>query len=160
MSKHGPVILVDKAEKKPYEFKCVRPSLHPPIVKTVHLKTGDYSIETPNATSNAQRITVERKTLADLYATLTSNRERFYRESVRMSEFGYAAIVIEAGMAAILNPNLSLTHPTKASPRSIFGTLFALSERYSIAVWTCPDREFAEQVTYKLLERWHRDHNP
>ncbi len=152
-------ILIDSREQLPYKFTLVESRIKYVHKKTVHLETGDYSVEICGATGNKQRIAIERKTLADLYTTLTGNRRRFIREAERMKEYGYAAIVIEADMLAIHDPNAHLDHPTRASPASIFGTLFALSERYNIAIWTCPNREFAEIVTLRLLERWHRDIN-
>lgn len=155
-------ILVDSREQKPYRFADVtrrQPAKEYLAVKTVALPTGDYSVESWDATDDSKRIIIERKSLADLYATLTTGRPRFIREVERMTNFGYAAIVIESDLSAILDPNPHLLHPTRANPRSIFGSLFAISQRYGICVWPCPSRDFAEQLTYRLLERWHRSVN-
>lgn len=155
------IILVDTREQLPFNFAAAVPQGTAPVVKTVTLHTGDYGVEIEGADSESDLICIERKSLADLYGTFSTSvrRERFYKEAARMANFGYAAIVIEATMQEMMNPNIHLRHPTKTTPQSVFGTLFALATRHRLGVWPCPGREAAEQVTFKLLERWHRDAN-
>jgi ERCC4-type nuclease len=94
---------------------------------------------------------IERKTPEDFFGSITSGRERFEREFARMSEFAYRALVIEADWSEIVNPS------TRVNPASVVATLIAWSQRYGVHLFLCPGRRFAEQLTYRLLERFRRD---
>jgi len=67
-----PTIIVDSREQTPLVFA------HLPFIVS-GLPTGDYSVK-----GLEDDFTVERKTLSDLYGSLTSGRERFMRELQRM----------------------------------------------------------------------------
>lgn len=95
----------DQQEQHPYGFESL------PVrqadkgkrivvkIEEMHLKTGDYSI-----VGLEDRITVERKSLVDLYGTLGGGRERFEREFERMMEMDCANVVIEADWREIIRP--------------------------------------------------------
>jgi ERCC4-type nuclease len=158
------IIAIDTREQKPFEFKTVRPrqTVIPVTAVVQTLTVGDYALmvdasSAPIASDRAdalidRRIVGERKSLADLYSSATHNRDRFERELERMSDYAYRFIVIEADWLAIMDPNSVLAHPTKASPRSIASSLLAWSRRYGVHVFPCPNRDFAEQLTFRLLE--------
>lgn len=74
------------------------------------LETGDYSIE-----GMESRVTVERKSLTDLYGTLGGGRERFEREFERMQAMEFAAVVVEAGLPEICRPD----HPRDNEQRAL-----------------------------------------
>jgi DNA excision repair protein ERCC-4 len=157
------LILIDQQEKLPYDFASVHSPVLPFTTETCHLVTGDYCSPDPQPalhdTSSCSPgcAVVERKTLSDLYSTLGQHRARFERELHRLSYCGYAALVIEADWATIAQPNAVLDHPTKLSPKSVIATLLAWSQRYHVHLFPCPNRNFAEQLTFRLLERWVRD---
>lgn len=146
-------IQVDQREKLPYTFAGMASEL---IVRVepAYLPTGDYLLAEPG---DGRTVVVERKSLADLYSTLGSHRERFEAEFERLAAFRYAALVIEAEWSQILNPLKFLNHYTQLNPRSVHSTLLAWSQRYGVHVWTYPGRETAERATFRLLERWARD---
>jgi ERCC4-type nuclease len=100
---------------------------------------------------------IERKSLADLYGTLGQARDRFERKLERMARYGYAAIVVEAELSVIRNPNDHLRHPTKMNPKAAILSLLAWTQRYNVHLWPCPGREAGEIVTFRLLERFFRD---
>lgn len=87
-------ILQDSREQNPYLFKS-----YPCQVKKSGLKTGDYSVEGYEENG----ITIERKSHSDCYSSLGGGRERLEAEFQRMSQFQYAAFVVEAGFIDI-NP--------------------------------------------------------
>lgn len=150
-------IIRDSQEKLPYDFaSIVRPVLRF-TVEDGHLKTGDYTVRIHGAVLPDDNIVIERKTLADLYTTLGQRRKQFEAEFQRMSLYGHAALVLEAGLEQIALPSSWLSHPSQLHPKSVFGTLFAWSQRYGVHVWPCPGRRFAEQATFRMLERWVRD---
>lgn len=143
-------IAIDTREQRPYTFEIVRNPVVEFDTERKTLSTGDYA---------TGRAVIERKSLADLYGTVTHGRERFIRELQRMSEFEFAAIVIEAEWSAILKPNDHLQKPTQATPKSVMASLLAWTQRFGVHVFTCPGRDVAEIFTFRLLERWHRDHD-
>lgn len=162
------VIVIDHREGLPFTFASVASSIYPWRTVQGCLQTGDYS--TPiirhreskcDIIVEAQthhQIAIERKSLSDLYSTLGSHRGRFESEFERLREFGYAAVIIESPWPAILSPNDHLDWPTQLSPKSVFATLTAWSQRFGVHIHACPDRDFAEQLTFRLLERWTRDY--
>ncbi len=135
-------IITDSREQKPFIFPG-----YEVIVKK--LDAGDYSIE-----GSADRVAVERKSLSDLFGTVGKGRARFVRELERLSKFDYAAIVCEGSWQDVFfNP----PPQSKMSPKSIFGSLLAWSMRYNLHLWMCPNRDFAEKATLKILERYYKD---
>lgn len=135
-------IVCDTREQRPFEF---------PDVETVRktLKSGDYSIE-----GYENKIAVERKSITDLFGTVGKGRQRFIRELERLSKLDYAALVVESDWYGIFR-----TPPirSKMSPKSIFGSLIAWSMRYNLHLHMCPNREFAEKATLRILERYFID---
>lgn len=119
----------------------------------------DYSVELP-VEPGTERIGIERKSLSDLCGTLGGGRETFEAklEHWRKSyDWGYRALVIEGDFAQITNPNAHLEVGTGMHPNALMATLMAYSQRFDLHIWPCPTRKFAEQLTFKLLERWYRD---
>lgn len=148
-------ILIDQREKAPYFFAGLRAgsknSYRPLVVPTefAHLPTGDYSIA-----GMEERICIERKSLADLYSTLGSNRERFEREHERMTKFEFAAVVVEASVATVL---LNPPNESRLSPKSVYGTYVAWMIRYNVPWLFVEDRRLAEKTTFKLLEKFFHE---
>lgn len=139
-------IIIDTREQKPYKFEFA--PLDVKVVKET-LKTGDYSIK-----GFEDQIIVERKSLSDLFGTVGQGRKRFEKELERMSKIKHAFLVIEADWTQILR------HPptrSKLNPKSVFGSIIAWEQRFNIHIWTCPNRAFAERVTFRILERFHSD---
>lgn len=153
------VILADDREKPGhvYDFKQIKTSKVTYVVERQRLLTGDYSLELGLLATPEEQIVIERKTLADLFQSVSWGRQRLESEFDRMTAFGYAAIVIEAPFTHILQPHKHLKHQTLVAPKSVISTLVAWSQRYSVHVYPCPCREFAEIFTFRLLERWFLD---
>lgn len=152
-------IRIDTREQNPFTFASVNMPVLPFSTVRATLKTGDYDLAEFAERPVAERVVVERKSLADLYGTLSRGRERFEREILRMAEYGYAAIVIEATYTEIATPNWHLPHATLMTSKSVIASLLAWSQRHGIHVFDCPGRRFAEQLTHRILERWARDHS-
>lgn len=120
-----------------------------PAVKVKALGTGDYSIE-----EFEDEVAIERKSVADLFHSFGKGRERFQREAERMKSLTYAAVVVEGDWLQILrNPPVL----SQMSPKSILASAVAWEQRYGISFWMCPNRAFAERLTYRILERFYRD---
>lgn len=149
-------IIVDTREQLPYTFDgigCVVPTI------ISGLDSGDYSIDGMDA-----MISIERKSLDDLYGSVTWGRKRFEREISRLDELpGFAAVVIEADWREIETP---LEHRpgwiNQTDPQSVVGTINAWSIRYPRVHWIpCGTRRGAEVRTFQLLaaayKEWHEN---
>lgn len=152
-------VLIDSREQKPYQFQGLKADAaqqHCPLHvewEWATLKSGDYSIQRHETNG----ITIERKSLADLYNSCGQGRDRFEREHQRMAEFHFAAVVIEADMRMILR-----TPPkhSKLKPKTVYRTMLSWMIRYNVpwilagAVNRRKSRWLAEQTTFRLLEKY------
>ena len=144
MTKQPFIIAIDTREQRPYTFKNIKPV---PEVVVQTLQTGDYSIAGLD-----NLVCVERKSLADLFSSVGTGRERFEREMVRMSKMDYAALVIESSLSGIfVNP----PSRSKMNPKAVFRTLLSWSIKYGIHVWPAWSREAGEKITYILLKNFY-----
>ena len=150
-------IIVDTREGAPWFFK----GLHtresgqtlPLVVQTVHrgLRTGDYSIE-----GLEDQVCVERKSMQDLYMSVTAERERFEREFERMSAMRWSAVIVESDLYAIA---YSPPDRTRVPPQTVLHTIISWSIRYPNVHWfPCPSRDFAEQWCFQVLNSYWKKH--
>lgn len=152
-------VLIDQREKRPFDFARLRADArqhYAPLIvesRTCHLPTGDYTID-----GMESRVAVERKSADDLFATLGQHRERFERELERLSTMEFAAVVIEAEWSEILGaPPIR----SELNPKTVIRSVMAWQVRWPrIAWWTVPGREVAEHVTFRLLDRFFKEHQP
>lgn len=155
------IVAIDHRERAPYPFYGLtadaRQKYRPLLIhtQTKYLVTGDYSI-----CGLEDEIAIERKSLADLYGTLSceERRERFRNEVIRLAEMRVKAIVIEASWPAILTPPGEIQ--TKLNPKTIFRTAVRWTARYGVPWWTADDRQLAEITTFRLLQaHWETRHD-
>lgn len=139
------VVICDTRESRPYSFQGIKPN--PPQTCRQALQTGDYSIA-----GLTDQVTIERKSLADLFGSVGTNRKRFESEMKRMATFRYAAIVIEADFHTMF---LAPPERSKMNPKSVFRSLIAWSIRYNVHIWPAWDRASGEKITYILLHRFY-----
>lgn len=140
------IIVTDTREQRPYTFECISPQ---PVVEVSTLKVGDYSLK-----GFESQITIERKSLIDAYGTFGRGRQRFQRELENMVLFQFAAVIIEADWDTIVRRPPARS---KLDPKAVVASIAAWSQRFKVHFWTCPNREFAERWTYRLLERFWKD---
>lgn len=149
-------VLVDQQEGRPYKFRDLRADAREgrrPLrvaTRTVHLKTGDYSLE-----GMEDRVSVERKSLADLYGTLGGARERFERELARLQQMECATVVIEASWPQIL---LDPPEFSRLNPKTVHRSIIAWQQEFPrVHWWAAGDRRLAEVTTLRILQRfWGR----
>lgn len=112
---------------------------------------GDYSIE-----GYESKFAIERKSVPDLFGTLSSRRDRFEAEIKRLHEdCEFACVIIEGDWPQILN-----WRGHGPDPKSIHGTIIAWQQRYKGCHWElCPSRAFAEKQAFRLMERFWLDRN-
>ncbi|MFH1602727.1 MAG: ERCC4 domain-containing protein [Pseudomonadota bacterium] len=138
-------IVVDTREQTPFTFGDT-----PTVVKG--LKTGDYSI-----LGLESCVCIERKSLGDFVKCTTNNkklktfdRDRFERELVRMQEFPFRRVVIEATIQDVLDH----AYRSGVHPSSVVGSAISWDARYNIPfVWA---GQYGAAYTLRLLEKLHK----
>jgi DNA excision repair protein ERCC-4 len=156
MSKPPPrcpfVIVADWNEFLPQHLGYRFEQIDPPVeVVTGNLNVGDYTVA-----GMESRVTVERKTLGDLYGSFGSRKRDNMIERIQlMNSFEFAAVVVEATYVEVMS---GYPH-SRVHPRSLSGTIVALKQRYKGVHWEfMPDRECGERMTFRILERFYNDH--
>lgn len=148
------VVVIDRREKAPYRFTGIVSDVTTgdrlPLAVTTrdeHLPSGDYSLF-----GCADRVAVERKSLADLYGTIGQHRERFAAELARLDRLAVAAVVVEADWAEVLDrpPPRSLL-----PPKTVFRSVVAWQQEFPrVHWWFLHGRRLAEVATFRILERF------
>ena len=144
-------ICTDSREQLAYRFDPVIDARGRRVrVPTVRRKldAGDYSI-----LGHEDEISIERKTLADLYGTIGRGHQRFRREHERLRKYRHACVIIEATWGEIL---YSPPRHSKVSP----GVALTMSQKWPLVFgveWiAADDRELAERICYtRLLAYWN-----
>ena len=134
-------IITDSREKNPYMFKDS---------VTRKLDTGDYSI-----VGYEYQVCVERKTKTDAYGTIGKGRTRFIKELQRMTEFEYAAIVIESSLSSFIEP----PQYSRMNPKSAIMSLVSWSIKFGVHVFFADNRELARKLTKSILEKYYMAKN-
>jgi DNA excision repair protein ERCC-4 len=136
-----PSIIIDTREQLPYEFKGF-------TTKVSGLKTGDYSLE-----GLEDKITIERKSLADFVSSVVVQHDRFCRECDRMVTHSTKAIIVEGTMEEILRQQ----YKSQVHHSSVIGATAKILIDYGIPVIFCGGRIAGEYFTLRLLTKfWKR----
>ena len=137
-------IITDTREITPWLFSSIKPM---PEIITQGLKTGDYSI----FGFEESGITIERKSREDLFGSCGKGRQRLEAEFQRMSEFQYAAIIIERSMGeCIKNP----PECSKMKSKAVINTMLSWSIKYGVYIWFIEDRILAEKLCFGLFRHF------
>lgn len=151
-------VIIDTREQRPVLYGRVGDPKYPGLEVVFRtLKTGDYSIEGMDSPDRPHSITIERKSLPDLYQSCGRERNRFKREFERMLMFDFAGLVTEADIETIIkNPPLG----SKMEPKAVLHTVIAFCQRYNVHWYPCKSRRLAERIIYLLLKRFWDDRQP
>jgi len=128
-----PTIVVDSREQTPLSFN------YPTI--SAGLVTGDYSVA-----GLEDDFCVERKSLSDLYGSLTSGRDRFLRELQRMRAYQFRRLLIIGSEREI---EMGSSRAKGINPKAILHSLHAIEAR-GVPVVFAPSPAKAAL----LIERW------
>jgi ERCC4 domain len=131
-------ILVDSHEQYPYRFT----GQHARTVRRA-LPCGDYGITAGGRLAAA----VERKSLADLVASLISGKLRY--AFAELAALPRAAVVVEDRYSALFKPG-------RVRPAVIADGLAELQVRWpNVPIAFCETRQLAEEWTYRFLAAAH-----
>jgi hypothetical protein len=130
-------IIVDSREQKPFDFK-------EHTILNSKLEYGDYSLHPNN------KLAIERKSLSDLYGTLSGGRERFEREIQKAKKLdGYIVVVAESTLNNMIYQKQKFG---KASGEFIAHNMRQLLRKYdNLQFVFCDDREDAKIKTLHIL---------
>lgn len=136
-------IVVDSREQAPFRFEG-----YPCTVEVGTLASGDYSLA-----GFTDRIGIERKSLPDLVACLSTERERFTRELARLRGFDACAVVVEEPSANLREGRYRSQMDAGAAWQSVL----ALMQRFRVPFLFCADRADAERTAFDFLRHFARD---
>lgn len=119
-------LIIDSREQRPLPFP------DGVFTETGSLYSGDYSIK-----GLESLFAVERKSLDDLAASCTRERERFERELHRLRGFRFKRLLIVGTRADLAAGR----YYSKANPKAIAATLGAFEVRYDLPVVFVPTPE-------------------
>lgn len=113
------------------------------------LNAGDYSIE-----GYEDKIAIERKSGADLLATLSKGHERFKREIERGLKLDYFAIVIEEPLQSVYyNMHIGGEH-TQMKGSTALKILITISMKYKVPFFFCHSRAEAMILIENILKQY------
>lgn len=133
-------VLVDTREQTPWAFG---PGVTP---LRATLPSGDYSLP-----GLFDRFAIERKSLPDLLKSIASDRDRFFREIARLSEFEHATVIVETNAEPVHLGQLGLS---KLTVNQVLGTCATIHADYGVPVLFAGPRPCACFYAEKLLRRW------
>ena len=129
-----PTVIVDTREQEPLSFTRLP-------VEVGTLTTGDYSVK-----GLENDFTVERKSLPDLFGSLTSGRERFMREIQRMQAFPFRRLLVIGSEKEI---EQGACRHSRVSPKAVIHSLYAIEARGVPVAFA-----HSEAAAAILVERW------
>lgn len=133
-------IIIDTRERSPFVF-----SGYPCRTERGTLHTGDYSIS-----GMTDRIVLERKSIGDLASCMTTGRDRFERELVRMRDFDSAAVIVEEPLTLIRSGR----YRCHLNPVSFEQSILSLMIRYRVPFLFGHDRRYAEYLAFNCLRHY------
>ena len=133
-------LIVDSREKKPYDF-----TKYGATVERATLPVADYSLP-----GFQDRVGVERKSLGDLIACLSRERERFERELAKLRCYDLAAVVVECAIDDVRRGS----YRSEMQPNAILQSIFAFQIRWKVPFIWAGSRAGGEYVTHGLLSKY------
>ena len=135
-------IIIDTREKLPLLF----PGLE---IETRKLDEGDYNIK-----ELEDIIVVERKSLIDLYGTLTHGHTRFKKEIQRSLKKGkYIYIFVEGSEAEFYSMKWAKVK-LKTKPETLKKMISTMQDKYAIQIFWCINREIMQMIIILLFDQW------
>ena len=133
-------IVVDTREQTPLWTKNV-------IIKK--LDTGDYSIE-----GYEDKISLERKSLGDLFGTLGKGHTRFKKELERALKLDYFAIIIEGSYSSCYNKDFDGAFHSKMRGYVITSILFTIHLKYKVPFFFTNGRTESKRIIKELFNAY------
>ena len=133
-------IVVDTREQKPLFTKDT-------VVKK--LDVGDYSIE-----GYENKISIERKSIVDIFGSLGKGHARFKRELERAESLEYFCILIEGSYTDVATKNFPSSYLTKMKGYVINKILFTIHIKYKIPIFFAKNRVEAKKIAKSIFDAY------
>ncbi|OFW26316.1 MAG: hypothetical protein A3H27_00265 [Acidobacteria bacterium RIFCSPLOWO2_02_FULL_59_13] len=140
-------VIVDTREQNPFSFSRFRGWFAG--VKRKALRVGDYSV-----VGLEEVCTVERKDLADLIHSFTTDRAVFVRRLRQMSRYPHRLLVVTASLSEVKSPYGG----TSISPNRITQSLIAALAGASVPFLCVETHELGEEIVASYLYQVHLYH--
>ncbi len=137
--------MVDTREQKPLWVKNI---------VSKKLNVGDYSLE-----GFEDRISIERKSLIDLFGTLGGGHKRFKKELEKSRSYDYFAIVIEGSYTKCLEKDFVGSYYSKMRGYVITSILFTLHIKYGINIFFANNRIEAKKIIKEIFKSYTKIYN-
>jgi ERCC4-type nuclease len=134
-------ILIDSREQCPLRFG---PGVQ---VETATLPSGDYSL-----LGFDEAVALERKSIADLVSSLTSERDRFRRECLRLRSYAVRGVIVEATLSDVVSGR----YRSNASPNAILASVASWSLRFDLPFWFAGDSAVAGRLVETIFRQFLR----
>jgi len=132
-------IIIDSREQTPLNFDLEK---HKFTTEIAGLSTGDYSVK-----GFEHLIAIERKSLPDLVACVTKERDRFLRELQRLKSYPTKALIVECDWSEIFGGE----YRSKTKATSVVGSLSSWVANFGIPLITCKDRSQCAEIAAKIM---------
>jgi ERCC4-type nuclease len=142
-----PVIVIDTREQNPFDFSRFEGWFAG--IERRALKLGDYSIA-----GLEDHCVVERKDLADLVHSFTTERSVFVNRLRLMSRYPHRLLVITASFSEVKSPQMSIG----GSPNRITQSLIAILAGLGIPFLCSETHELGEELVGSYLYQVHLYH--
>jgi ERCC4-type nuclease len=129
-----PVVIIDSREQTPLRFAHLQS-------RVGTLTSGDYS-----AAGLENFVAIERKSAADLVASVTRERDRFERELHRLRGFSFSRVIVTASRESIERGE----YRSAATPKSVLASCDTFEVRYGVPFVFVAN----ETIAATLVERW------
>jgi DNA excision repair protein ERCC-4 len=91
---------------------------------------------------------VERKSIEDLFGTLSAGRDRFENELDRLNRMDFGVVVVEGDWHRVMRG----LPDRRVNPQSIFGSVIAYQQKFrGVHWWFADHRRDAETITFRVL---------
>jgi DNA excision repair protein ERCC-4 len=138
-----PVILRDTREQLPLD-RLFSPAVR---VEVTTIGTGDYTLK-----GYSSQLAVERKSLPDLVHCSGHDRDRFFDQCRRMSDYRVRMLVIEADEAEVV----AGAYRSNIDFKSVIGAVRAVQMDYGVAAYWVHDQRGAAKLIEWVCQRMVR----
>lgn len=138
-------IIIDTREQKPLSFNGHKTTRR-------KLDEGDYNIK-----ELEEKIVIERKSLPDLYQSITSDHERFKKEILRSKEKNKLFIIYIEGTLEEFYSKKWSDRELKTKPETLRKIIETMEERHKIIIIECANRDEMSKTIVEDLERWRKE---
>ena len=139
-------IIIDTREQNPLVF---RKTINFEESIKAKLDVGDYSIK-----GYENKISIERKSPADLFHTLGKDHKRFKRELERAMSYDYFAILVESPFSVVIDKEFENAHYCKMFGDTIIQICYTLKLKYGIDVIFCNGRSEATRIIKQIFKAY------